>query len=135
MYSICYPTPSSEPKSAYLLCACNGIAFTEAKQVFFPFFFPQPFFPLNKVRNCRRKLTLKALNKSSEMGIGAISAFWLWGFLIGFGSGPKTAMIAGIAVWVPWLRRTPDGENLRLTMVQPSLTVYGLDLTSRRRAR
>lgn len=57
---------------------------------------------------------MKALNKSSEMGIGAISAFWLWGFLIGlyalwlyvtirprFGPGPKTAMIAGVAVWVP----------------------------------
>jgi hypothetical protein len=45
---------------------------------------------------------MKALNKSSEMGVGAISAFWLWGFLIGlyalwlyvtirprFGPGPK----------------------------------------------
>jgi len=57
---------------------------------------------------------MKALNKSSEMGIGVISGFWLWGFLIGlyalwlyvtirprFGPGPKTAMIAGVAVWVP----------------------------------
>jgi hypothetical protein len=48
------------------------------------------------------------------MGIGPIAAFWLWGFLIGiyalslyatirprFGPGPKTAVIAGIGVWVP----------------------------------
>lgn len=58
--------------------------------------------------------TLTFLSKSPEMGIGRISAFWLWGFLIGlyalwlyatirprFGPGPKTAAIAGIAVWVP----------------------------------
>ena|SRR5260370_23338823 len=57
---------------------------------------------------------MKALNKSFEMGIGPTVAFWLWGFLIGlyalwlyaiirpqFGPGPKTAAIAGIAVWVP----------------------------------
>ena len=57
---------------------------------------------------------MKALNHSPEMGIGPTTAFWLWGFLIGlyalwlyvtirprFGAGPRTAMIAGIAVWVP----------------------------------
>jgi hypothetical protein len=57
---------------------------------------------------------MKALNKSPGMGIGPIAAFWLWGFLIGiyalslyatirprFGPGPKTAVIAGIGVWVP----------------------------------
>ncbi|MGP8244822.1 MAG: hypothetical protein ACLQVN_09925 [Bryobacteraceae bacterium] len=57
---------------------------------------------------------LKALNKSPDIGIGATAAFWLWGFLIGiyalwlyatirprFGPGPKTAVITGIAVWVP----------------------------------
>jgi len=57
---------------------------------------------------------MKALNKSSAMGIGPTAAFWLWGFLLGiyalwfyatirprFGPGPKTAVIAGIAVWVP----------------------------------
>ena len=48
------------------------------------------------------------------MGIGPTVVFWLWGFLIGiyalwlyvtirprFGPGPRTAVIAGIAVWVP----------------------------------
>jgi hypothetical protein len=57
---------------------------------------------------------MKALNKSPDIGIGGNAAFWLWGFLIGiyalwlyatvcprFGAGPKTAMIAGVAVWVP----------------------------------
>jgi hypothetical protein len=57
---------------------------------------------------------MTALNKSAQMEIGPMVAFWLWGFLIGlyalwlyvtirprFGAGPKTAMIAGIAVWVP----------------------------------
>jgi hypothetical protein len=57
---------------------------------------------------------MKALNKSPAMGIGPTAAFWLWGFLIGiyalslyaairprFGPGPKTAVIAGIGVWVP----------------------------------
>jgi hypothetical protein len=57
---------------------------------------------------------MKALNKSPGMGIGPTAAFWLWGFLIGiyalslyaairphFGPSPKTAVIAGIGVWVP----------------------------------
>jgi hypothetical protein len=57
---------------------------------------------------------MKALNKSPDMGVGPTAAFWLWGFLIGiyalwlyatirprFGPGPKTAVMAGIAVWVP----------------------------------
>ena len=57
---------------------------------------------------------MTALNKSAQTEIGATVAFWLWGFLIGlyalwlyvtirprFGPGPKTAVIAGIAVWVP----------------------------------
>jgi hypothetical protein len=57
---------------------------------------------------------VKALNKSAEMGIGLVVVFWLWGFLIGiyvlwlyvhirprFGPGPTTAVVAGIAAWVP----------------------------------
>jgi uncharacterized membrane protein len=57
---------------------------------------------------------MKTLNRSPDMGIGSIAAFWLWGFFVGifalsqyaiirprFGPGPKTAMIAGIGVWVP----------------------------------
>ena len=57
---------------------------------------------------------MKALNLPSEMGIFPTAVFWLWGFLIGlyslwlyttirphFGAGPKTAVIAGIAVWIP----------------------------------
>ncbi len=57
---------------------------------------------------------MQALNKSPEMGIGPMAAFWLYGFLFGiyalwlyatirprFGPGPRTAVIAGIAVWVP----------------------------------
>jgi hypothetical protein len=57
---------------------------------------------------------MKAINRPSEMGIGPTTAFWLWGFLIGiyalwlyanirprFGPSPKTAAIAGVAVWVP----------------------------------
>jgi len=57
---------------------------------------------------------MTALNKPAEMGIGPMVAFWLWGFVMGiyalwlyaairpsFGPGPKTAVIAGIAVWVP----------------------------------
>ena len=57
---------------------------------------------------------LQALNKSATTGVGPVAAFWLWGFLIGmyamwlyvsirprFGPGPKTAVIAGVAVWVP----------------------------------
>lgn len=56
---------------------------------------------------------VKALNISPVTGVGN-AAFWLWGFLIGiyalwlyatirprFGAGPRTALIAGIAVWVP----------------------------------
>lgn len=58
---------------------------------------------------------VKALNKSPDIGIGGNAAFWLQGFLIGiyalwmyanlrprFGAGPKTAVIAGIAAWVPY---------------------------------
>jgi hypothetical protein len=57
---------------------------------------------------------MEALNRSAEVGSGAIAAFWLWGFLTGifalwlyaaicprFGGGPKTAMLAAIAVWIP----------------------------------
>ena len=57
---------------------------------------------------------LKALNLPPTIGTIPTAAFWLWGFLIGlyslwlyatirprFGPGPKTAMITGIAVWVP----------------------------------
>lgn len=57
---------------------------------------------------------MKALNISPDMGIGPTAAFWLWGFLIGiyalslyatirprFGAGPKTAVIAGVGVWIP----------------------------------
>jgi hypothetical protein len=57
---------------------------------------------------------MKSLNRPGEMGIGPVAAFWLWGFLIGlyamwlyvslrprFGAGPRTALIAGIAVWIP----------------------------------
>jgi len=57
---------------------------------------------------------MKALNQSPDMGIGPTAAFWLWGFLIGiyalwlyatirprFGPGSKTAVITGVAVWVP----------------------------------
>jgi hypothetical protein len=57
---------------------------------------------------------MEALNRSPEVGIGGTVAFWLWGFLTGifamwlyaalrprFGSGPKTAVLAAIAVWIP----------------------------------
>ena len=56
---------------------------------------------------------LKALNKTPG-GIGPAAIFWLWGFLIGifalwlyanlrprFGPGIRTAVIAGVAVWIP----------------------------------
>ena len=46
---------------------------------------------------------MKSLNRAAEMGIGAVAAFWMWGFLVGiyalwlyvtirprFGPGPKT---------------------------------------------
>jgi hypothetical protein len=57
---------------------------------------------------------MAALNQSAHMALGPTVAFWMWGFLIGlfamwlyvtirprFGAGPKTAVIAGIAVWIP----------------------------------
>jgi len=57
---------------------------------------------------------IKALNLPPATGIVPTTAIWLWGFLIGiyalwlyatirprFGPGPRTAVIAGIAVWVP----------------------------------
>jgi hypothetical protein len=57
---------------------------------------------------------MKALNKSAEMETGTSVVFLLWGFLIGIyalwlyatirprlGPGPRTAVFAGIAVWVP----------------------------------
>lgn len=57
---------------------------------------------------------LKALNLNPNIGIVGNSAFWLWGLLIGmysvwlyvtirprFGPGVKTALIAGIAAWIP----------------------------------
>ena len=57
---------------------------------------------------------MKALNRSSVVGIGPTVVLWLWGFLIGvyalwlyanlrfrFGPGPRTAVITGIAVWIP----------------------------------
>jgi hypothetical protein len=57
---------------------------------------------------------MAALNQPAQMALGATVAFWMWGFLIGlfalwlyvtirprFGPGPKTAVIAGIAVWIP----------------------------------
>ena len=60
------------------------------------------------------KAALKALNPSIEIGAIGNSAFLLWGFLIGmyslwlyvtirprFGQGVKTAIIAGIATWIP----------------------------------
>jgi hypothetical protein len=57
---------------------------------------------------------MEALNRPSEMGSAATALFWLWGFMTGmmalwlyaavrprFGPGPKTAILAAIAVWVP----------------------------------
>jgi len=57
---------------------------------------------------------MKALNRPSQLGVVPNLAFWLWGFLIGvyalwlyaiirprYGPGPKTAVIAGVAAWVP----------------------------------
>jgi hypothetical protein len=57
---------------------------------------------------------MKALNRSSDLGALPYVIFNLWGFLIGlfalwlyatirprFGAGPRTAVIAAIATWVP----------------------------------
>jgi glucan phosphoethanolaminetransferase (alkaline phosphatase superfamily) len=57
---------------------------------------------------------MMALNRAPEMGAIPTAAFWVWGFLIGiyalwlyaairprFGPGPKTAVIAGVVVWIP----------------------------------
>jgi len=57
---------------------------------------------------------MRNLNRAPDMGAVPTAAFWLWGFLLGiyalwlyanirprFGPGPKTAVIAGIAVWIP----------------------------------
>ncbi len=56
---------------------------------------------------------MKALNRPEQMGVTVELAFWLAGFAIGlyavwlyvnlrlhFGPGPRTAVIAGIAVWI-----------------------------------
>jgi hypothetical protein len=56
---------------------------------------------------------IKSLNRVPAAGFG-VAVFWLWGFLIGifalwlyvtirprYGPGPKTAAIAGFAVWIP----------------------------------
>ena len=58
-------------------------------------------------------MALKMIGKAGG-GAGPATAFWLWGFLIGlcalwlyvtirprFGPGVKTAVIAGIGIWVP----------------------------------
>jgi hypothetical protein len=57
---------------------------------------------------------MKALHVSPATGIVSIVVFWMWGFLMGlyaiwlyasvrprYGAGPRTALIAGLAVWVP----------------------------------
>jgi hypothetical protein len=57
---------------------------------------------------------LEALNRPSDLGGTATAIFWLWGFMTGmmalwlyaamrprFGAGPKTAVLAAVAVWVP----------------------------------
>jgi len=57
---------------------------------------------------------MEALNRPAEMPSGATAVFWLWGFMTGimalwlyaamrprFGPGPKTAVLAAVAVWVP----------------------------------
>ena len=57
---------------------------------------------------------MKALHQSPDLGIVPYTMFWLWGFLTGifamwlyatirprFGPGPRTAVIAAIATWVP----------------------------------
>jgi hypothetical protein len=56
---------------------------------------------------------MKALGRPAEYGAGETAAFIVWGFLVGifaiwfyvairprYGPGPRTAAIAGVAVWV-----------------------------------
>jgi hypothetical protein len=57
---------------------------------------------------------IESLNRSSAVGAGGTAAFWLWGFLTGifalylyaafrprFGAGPRTAVRAAVASWIP----------------------------------
>lgn len=57
---------------------------------------------------------IESLNRSSSVGAGGTAAFWAWGFLTGlfalylyaafrprFGAGPKTAVRAALAAWIP----------------------------------
>jgi hypothetical protein len=57
---------------------------------------------------------IESLNRSSAVGAGGTAAFWVWGFLTGifalylyaafrprFGAGPKTAVRAALAAWIP----------------------------------
>ncbi len=56
---------------------------------------------------------MESLNRSSEMGTGTLIFYIVWGFMVGiamvwlyaairprFGTGAKTAVIAGLTVWV-----------------------------------
>jgi hypothetical protein len=57
---------------------------------------------------------MESLNRTGEVGSAGTVAFWAWGFLTGisalwlyaairprFGAGPKTAVLAALAIWVP----------------------------------
>ena len=78
------------------------------------------------------------LGRSEQFGPGQVAAFLVWGFLLGlvaiwfyavvrdhYGAGPRTAVLAGLAVWLPGylLASTP---SLIMYLFPPRLVLIGL---------